>query len=299
MKILSGLILSSLLVQGTAHAAAVCADVKGAVKEVIFEGPEDCDFANSLSNVINQMAKTFDGPQVTIIMGGPMNNASFDLGHTIQLPYRMVFPGQYGKEYSMPRSSVITTAAHEYGHAIFHERMKKEFSKQFSVIFEKLDALSDLKERSAKSEATEKEYIASFTELAVTPAYIEFNSKLTAYSEFYADVLAVFLEQNKSAMLNALYYDAMDDQEYNYLKMRDFSSEPAARYNNFLAEDHAKLAYVRSYVGASLWPEVNEEKAYAEKILNAIVKVAKVNFKSKRKLSPLDANEQLIAELKK
>lgn len=298
MKRLSGIFFGLFLISFSAQ-ASVCADVKGVTKDVLFLGEPNCELAKDVSEVINDVATLFGGPTITLIMGSASDNAGFDLGHLIELPYQMIFYNQYGVAYPMPKMSVITSAAHEYGHAIFHERVKKEFP-QFAELIKKLAKVSDLKEAVVRETATPEQLKDASAELGATTAYADFNKYLTAYSEFFADVIAVYDANSKNAMLSALYYDQMTNNEYNYVRMRDFDSTPSERYENMLSEDHAKLAYVRTYVGESLWPANRKQaKVYAEKILTAIMKVAKADMKAGRSPEFREMSDNLIAELKK
>ncbi len=298
MKRLSGIFFGLILISFSAQ-ASVCTDVTGVMKEVLFLGEPNCELAKDVSKVINDVATVFGGPTITLIMGSASDNAGFDLGHLIELPYQMIFYGQYGASYPMPKMSVITSAAHEYGHAIFHERVKKEFP-QFAELIKKLAKVSDLKEAVIRETATPEQLKEASTELGNTTTFADFNKYLTAYSEFFADVVAVYDANSKSAMLSALYYDQMTNNEYNYVRMRDFDSAPSVRYESMLSEDHAKLAYVRTYVGESLWPKNRKQaKAYAEKILTAIMKVARADMKAGRSPEFREMSDNLIAELKK
>ncbi|MDG0815117.1 hypothetical protein [Bdellovibrio svalbardensis] len=303
MKHLAALVLSltlSLLFISFSAQASNCSGVNGAIKDVVFLAQPNCDLAEGVSIVVNEIAKTFGGPNITVIMGSVSNNASFDLGHLIELPYQMIFYGQYGASYPMSRVSVITSAAHEYGHAIFHERVKKEFPDKFGDLAAKFAKVSDLKEAVARGKATSEQLSKAALELAAAPAYADFSKYLTAYSEFYADVITVFNFESKSAMLKALYYDQMSDNEYYYVRTRDFDSKPSSSHDDMLSEDHAKLAYVRAYVGEFMWPENREQaRVYADKILSAIMVVAKEDIKSGRSPEFKEMSDRLIAELKK
>lgn len=299
MKRLSATITGLLMMSLSAHAAPVCADVKGTAKDVIFLAAPNCDIAKDISDVVNEISATFGGPSVTLIIGGASDNASFDLGHLIELPYQMIFYGRYGTEYPVPRMSVVTSAAHEYGHAIFHERFKKEFP-HFADMVAKLAKVSDVKEAKARGQATQEQLNQAMTDLTKTPSYAEFSKYFSAYSEFFADVIAVYNMQDKSAMLSALYYQQMSDTDFAFIRMRDFAPKPTERYEAMLSEEHAKLAIARTYVGESLWPKDKlQAKQYEEKILSAIMAVAKVDVTTGKSPEWKEMNDNLIAELKK
>lgn len=275
-----------------------CPDVNGVVKDVIFTQENDCDLAKQIATIFNGMAKTFGvAPEVTIIFGGPLDNASFDLGHTIEIPYRMAFYGNYGQEYPVTMESLITSAAHEYGHAIFNEAVKKEFSSPFGEVLKKLEKISERKSALLNG-ATDPSFPTDMSELMKSDIYRVMTKQLTPYSEFYADTLAVFFYQSKTAMLEALYYPEMDTYKYNFIRMRDFSSRPDPRWDYLMSEEHAKLALTRTYVGESLWPaNLSEAKLLAEKILKAILRVTRANIAKGEDLDPASANSQLIEAL--
>ena len=301
MKHLLLILFSGVFFQGQEGRAAVCEGVRGQIQDVLFLKEPACEFAKEISDVINQMSGIFGGPPpVTLVFGGETDNASFDMGHMIQLPYHMIFFNRYGQEFPVPRASVITSAAHEYGHAIFQERLKKEFGTEYGKAFAALVEASDIKEKSFRSQAGDDDFKKFNAELCKMPEYQALNSFTTAYSEFYADLLAVYFFKDKSAMFSALYYDDMNDHDFNYVKMRDFGSSPSLRYQSMMEEDHSKLAFVRTYVGKSLWPKSEKQaKVYAEKILTAIVSVLKKDLLSGKSPSYQDMNKNLIAELKK
>lgn len=291
-------LILSLFISAPALASTACPDVSGVVQEVIFLDYKDCELAKELADSFNDMAQTFAvASQVTLVIGGPMDNASFDNGHIIQVPYRMVFYGDYGTEYPVPINSLMISASHEYGHAIFQEYLKKSLP-QFADLFAAFNARSDKKLvllRGGKDDSL----MEDAKRLAETAEYKAFY-KLTPYSEFYADVLAVFIHNDKSAMLRALYYPQMSPFQYNYIRMRDFEGEPDPRWSSLMYEEHSKLAYVRSYVGKSMWPENRAEaRTRAGQIVNAILNVVQINLAQGNDPDVQDANNQLIEELKK
>ncbi|WP_413943610.1 hypothetical protein [Bdellovibrio sp. HCB-162] len=289
----------ALFLSPSALATPNCPEVSGVVKEVIFLKEDDCKLAADLASTFNTMAKTFGvAPEVTLVVGGPMDNASFDNGHIIEVPYRMAFFGRYGQEYPVSLLSLITSAAHEYGHAIFHEYLKKSLPREFGSLLKEMEDISIRKERILKG-ATDETFSDDMKKLLTSPEYQRFTS-LSPYSEFYADVLAVFNANDKSAMLSALYYSEMDTFQYNYIRMRDFEGDPDPRWENLMYEEHSKLAYTRAYVGKELWPENAEQAGHiADAIVRAILQVAKINLDQGATPDVENANAQLITELKR
>ncbi|QDK39387.1 hypothetical protein [Bdellovibrio sp. NC01] len=293
------LVLFGFVLTGSLAQASVCKDLKPSTSDVIFLDYDDCEFAEDLSHVFNEIKETFGGPNVTLVIGTESDNAAFDLGHMIELPYRMIFYGRYGQEYPVPRANVVTAAAHEYGHSIFHERVKKEFP-QFTELAKDLANLSNVKEAYYRKQVPYSKVDEANKEIAKVTNYADFVNYLSAYSEFFADVIAVYQYDSKSAMVQALYYDAMSKEEFNYISLRDFDHEPSMRYENQLSEEHAKLAFVRAWIGKNMWPENRDQaRVYADKILNAIMKLAKEDIKAGVSPEYREMNDRLIAELQK
>ena len=296
LKIIIPLVLAS----ASALATSACPEVRGAVSDVIFTGEVNCSLAGDFSERLNDMQKIFGGPSLALIVVAASGNASYDEGHSMIVPIRPVFQGEYGQEYPVPVANVVTYASHEFGHAVLHEKIKKEFAKKFSVIFAEMDHVSDLNEQLNRGKSDGKAYNEAFIQLMSSADYQFFTEHFLPYSEFFADVLAVYIENDRSAIMNSLYYDQMKNEEYNALRLRDFAYVTDHSIDHLMDEAHTKLAYVRSYVGKNLWPKNDSEKRqYADKIYKAIVKVVKENMEKKEVPDVAEANKQLIDELKK
>ncbi|WP_374029390.1 hypothetical protein [Bdellovibrio bacteriovorus] len=288
-----------LLLSPSSYAAEACPNVGGVVQAVHFLKETDCELAEDVSEAFNDMAKIFGvAPKVTLVIGGPMDNASFDNGYVIRLPYRMVFYGQYGTEHPMPIVNLVTCAAHEYGHAIFHEYVRNTFKNEFSSLLEKFNSLSA---RSLKMLQGEKDeaYHSDLRALAETRDYQRFHS-LISYSEFYADVLAVYLKKDKSAMFSALYYHEMSIFQYNFTRMRDFEGQSDLRWENLMHEEHSWFAITRAFVGEKLWPQDDAQASeYAHKIMKAILNMAPTTFDREERGSPVEDSQRLNEEIQK
>lgn len=294
-------ILLSLFISQPSLAATSCPTLNTTVvEEVIFLKEESCELATDISELFASMSKVFGvAPKITLVMGGAMDNASFDLGKIIQVPYRMEYSSQYGQRYSVPIINLLITAAHEYGHAIFHEAVKKHHGKTFAATISELNKLSARKKRLLKG-TPDKNYQADNITLMKSDGYQSITKQLTPYSEFFADTLAVFYYQDKGVMFEALYYPEMSMHSLRNVEMRDFGNKLNPHWNYMMDEEHAKLALTRIYVGESVWPANHTEaRTLANKILKAILRVTSVNIKSNADLTPEAANEQLITELKK
>ncbi|MGE9745552.1 hypothetical protein [Bdellovibrio bacteriovorus] len=290
------LLLSSLPAQAVTSVS--CDGVTGVVREVVFLEHEDCALAKSLSDIFNQMAVTFkSSAAVNLVIGGPSDNASFDNGHIVQVPYRMVFYGKYGRKYETHLSNLYTSAAHEYGHAIFHEHLRTTAGPEFADLFSKLDQLSARKLAILKG-ASDVSFVGDSTNLVYSPQFRLISSRMAAYAEFFADVLAVYHFQDRQAMVKALYHDGLDDFQYNYIRLRDFSSQPDPKWEHLLSEDHVKLSPARAFVGKHLWPQnADQSQEMSDWILFCILRVLAQDLESEEEPEWELANQNLIREL--
>lgn len=284
-----------ILAPAFAAPTSVCSGVGGVVTEVRFQADLNCDLARELSDIFNGMAQRFgEAPSVRLLVGVSSDNASFDNGSVVQVPVQLVFSGTYGREHSVPAASLYAAAAHEYGHAIFHEKVRRHFP-QYKDLFAGLAEISDLKWRAEQSVESLR---ARYSELMENESYQSFMRHLTAYAEFYADTVTVFYFNDKSAMFKALYYGAMTDFQYQYVRMRDFDSEVSVQWEHLLYEDHAKLAYARSYVGKNLWPQdATQVSRFANLIAQEVLRTLGHDIIQQEPTDYLSANEELIRNL--
>lgn len=297
-----GFLFSLLLMSsGSVLAAPVvasCNGVGGVVQEVIFLEHEDCSLAADLSGVFNQMAQSLKTTtKVNLVIGGPSDNASFDNGSIVQVPYRLVFYGQYGKTYETSLSSLYVSAAHEYGHAIFQEGLRHSLAEEYKELFDKLDSLSARKLAILKGES-DVSFVGDSTLIYYSPEFRRLQSRMSAYSEFFADVLAVYHFNDRRAMVSALYHDGLNDFQFNYIKMRDFTESPDPSWEHLMADDHAKLALARAFVGQNLWPQtVVEAENYSDWIMFSILRVLALDLEAEESLEWEAINKNLIREL--
>lgn len=290
--------ISLLLSSVPVHAATTCEGVRGAVREVVFLEHEDCELASALSDIFNAMAVTFkSSATVNLVIGGPSDNASFDNGAIVQVPYQMIFYGKYGRKNSLPRSSLYTSAAHEFGHAIFHQHLRQSTGQEYKNLFAKLDELSSRKLAILKG-GVDANFAGDLINVVESPEFRLISSRMAAYSEFYADLLAVYHFQDRQAMVKALYYDGMDDFQFNYILMRGFELEPDSNWQHLLSEDHVKLAPTRAFVGQRLWPK-NAEQAFemSDWILFSVLRVLADDLEADEEPDWELANRNLIREL--
>ena len=134
-----------ILAPALAASTSACEGVGGVVTEVRFQSEINCDLARKLSEIFNGMAGQFgEAPPVRLLMGAPSDNASFDNGSVIQVPLQLVFSGTYGGQSSVPAANLYVAAAHEYGHAIFHQKLRRHFP-EYQGLFAGLAEISELK----------------------------------------------------------------------------------------------------------------------------------------------------------
>lgn len=266
----------------------------------------NCTFVNQVESLISEIQKFSETPlKVNLLVRIAHSGASYDGGSNLEIAEQLVFDGNWGQEYGGSHYSNMSVVAHEYGHALLQDKMEKELSKKYPVVKEYSLAkkeLSKIEMELAKNPSSEslQQLLKDKTAAMINnKAFTKFFVLGGPYSELYADVVAVFNENSKGAIYNALYYDQMSKFAFRMIHARDFDSEFDQKYETFMTEAHGYFAHTRTYIGKNLWPTNNEEKkVYLHLIGDAIIaEMDKLMSTDSDLLEFPEGNKSLIARL--
>jgi len=267
-----------------------------------------CHQVNSFNSTLDDVTKLIaNAPKVSLFIEKQHNNASFDMGKIIRVPLQLTFSGKYGQFYHGSYMGVHTVLAHEYGHAVFSNRIKKyDFYKKIqSLSYQSSQHELAMQEAYANGNPNNiveyhKAQIDRLFKLRKDDKVFQKTAKLTtAYNELFADVIAVLSMNDKSAVMKALYYDEMDDKQYDMVLARQFSDNSLTMDGSYMFVSHAKFAPVRRYIGEKLWPNSQDEaKALIDNVFKSIVIEIKKELKKSDTTYPTQMNKNLIETLK-
>jgi hypothetical protein len=266
-----------------------------------------CGYVDQVQDVIIDVQKfSEDQTPVNILVRKYYNNASFDGGLNLQVPQQLFFSGDYGQEYGTTLMSNLTVVAHEYGHALLQNKIERELGPKFSIVKEYMRLHKELSQLDiAIAKNPESKEIADL--LAKKNEFLKNNTPTTkffilhaGYSELYADLVAAFSENNKDAILNALYFDSMSRDAFMGIQTRSFNSTLTSRHEKFMTEAHGYFAYTRNYIGKELWPSSKEDRRmFLKKIGDAIIAELAELLTTKQDLPNFkEGNKRLIKRLK-
>lgn len=236
-------------------------------------------------------------PKINVIVVPEAENASFDLGTTINIPRTMIKRNYYGSEVEY-KSTIETQAvfAHEYAHAVLDFHLDKVFTNYANL--KKLT--SEISERSLRplinqmSPQALKENadaIAKLKEKYDSDSTLRAQNHLIApYQELFADVVAVFVNDNPTIIMNAL-YPPLSNNGHGFIPIHDQPFIQGAEGRSFsimrdpLTWDyltpHLFFSPVRSIIGSKeCWPTTQADKI---KKLNHLVKIITEQIKEKDK----------------
>lgn len=263
----------------------------------------DCGYFSSLQQAIDNATKlngNTPAEKFTLILSPQGSNAGFDHGSIIETPYRFVFVGTYGAEYPLNLYSGVEILNHEYGHYLFKDFFLKEFP-QYKSLFQKFNTISQIKIEilSSQDESTKLELQSRLEnlmkEVGQSEDFQTYHTITGPYNELFADLLAALVAKDKNAMTKALYYDAMNDFEYRYIRTRSFDAEFKDDDERYMSDEHAFMAYTRNYIGKNIWPKTsNDEQKLIKKVKSAIVQSLKEDFSRGELLDYQEQNQQLI-----
>jgi hypothetical protein len=238
-----------------------------------------CDYVGRVENLIEDIQRfSEDKVKINLIVRSSNDGASFDGGFNIDVPEQLVFYGEYGQDYGTDIYSNLSVVAHEYGHALLDYKFEKELSK-FPVVKEYFIARKELSRleiafsKNPTSLELKNELEAKTKKVQNNSAFNRFFVLLLPYSELYADVVAVYNDNSKASIYNALYYPQMTKFGHRMVKTRDFSSEFDSKiYDAFMTEAHGYFAHTRTYIGKNMWPQNDfEKKQMLKKLSDSII----------------------------
>lgn len=248
------------------------------------------------------LAKSF--PRVTLLISKQSDNASFDRGSIIRVPLRLTFPNRWGNYFYGDYNSNQIVLAHEYGHAILNEKLSDEvFFKPIKNLADRSSQLELSIQHAYEDNKSKNEiqnildaYNSNYQAMYDDKDQLRISKILSPYHELFADLIAALAFDNKSAMIEALYYNEMSDDKFDNLLTRDFKKNHLKIKANHLKEDHALFAPTRRFIGENLWPTNDIEKTkLLGLVFNSIVVEMKKHADSgEGQINPIKANEDLI-----
>ncbi|EQC47302.1 hypothetical protein [Bacteriovorax sp. Seq25_V] len=291
-----------------------CASTEGTVVLNTFKAQKGnyltCDqidsFMQTLENVFEISPVT---PDISLFIDKEYSNASFDMGSIIYVPLRLTFHSQFGMTYYGDFYASHSVLAHEYGHAVFSKMLEQEdFFKELKEISLKISSLRLTIQKTFEA-GNPGNMVAFYSDMLKSAEQkrlenkvaLKVNRMLSPYHELFADLVAALAAGSKRTMVNALYYDELDDRSYQMVLARDFDTNSLNMKGPYMHEEHGMLAPTRRFIGSNLWAETEEEKK--ELLLNLykaiVIEVRKQIASDIDKLSPAQMNENLIKTLSK
>lgn len=267
----------------------------------------DCSYFSTLERAMEN-ATTINGgtpkEKFSLVLSPQGSNAGFDHGSIIETPYRFVFVSPYGAEYPLNLYNGVEILNHEYAHFLFKDFFITEFP-QYKNLFQKFNIISQLKiEILTSQDSNQRKELQTnldklTKEVGSTEEFQTYNRLTGPYNELFADLLAALVAKDKNAMTKALYYDAMSDFEYRYIRTRSFDANFNDDDERYMSDEHAFMAYTRNYIGKNLWPrnQIDNSKL-VKKVKEAILKSLKIDFNRGELLDYKEQNDQLINLLK-
>ncbi|UXR63814.1 hypothetical protein EZJ49_12150 [Bdellovibrio bacteriovorus] len=250
---------------------------EGPVQNLIFVAKpteENCRLAQDLVDTLDQVRRTFlMAPPVTLVIGEQAGNASFDNGHIIRIPQHLVFSDAQGGTYQANTEQLKTVVVHEYGHAILKEIWAQDFNEEFGELFTGLEEISTIAETNLELKISSRAVRQMSAQLANSDAYSLYFKTLPAYSELYADALAVIFFDDPAVMYKALYYPQIPANKEVYIEPRNFAHEHSAEQLHAHPDEHTKLSLVRSFIGKNM-PANPEQKRHLMKRLERAMTLA-------------------------
>lgn len=212
------------------------------------------------------------------------DNAAFDGGKLMYLPRNMEFTNDFSLNPIMKGLIDIESVfSHEYGHAVFDQVAVKALPLYSQIIAIKMKQseidLKILHEQPSPAIRNElhAQQKALDGELIKMPPVLHLYILSLPYNELFADVIAVYQMQDKSAIYKALDNPNVKHHQFgpDALDARDFAADNKLEgwSDN---SPHGMFGPVRSYLGRDeCWPKTQEErshklKAFAEIILKDI-----------------------------
>lgn len=274
MKICSPFILTSLFTFLSIFSFSVNAAVDR-IYHTNFDSTltaDDPDFNRVLIKTIQEIDQYgIVDVTVNIVVQPVSNNAAFDGGKIVFIPRAMEFYNNYGADpYRKSSFDIQSVFIHEYGHAIFDAYILKNIP-EYEKISRIQNQISDIHMRILNEQPSRQEITRLSAEqkrlekqIVDDPQLYRLYMLMLPYNELFADVLAVYAMEDKSAIFQALYnphvMDAHHSGALEELQARDFSLNHAVegwKHNT----PHSLFGPVRSFLGQdSCWPKTQEQK---------------------------------------
>jgi hypothetical protein len=266
-----------------------------------------CHNISSFDDTLSRVAELVDNaPKVALFIQNRHNNASFDMGRIIRIPIQLEFSGKYGTTYSGNYMGVHTVLAHEYGHAIFSQKIKGyDFYKNIQKLSYQSSsyelAIQDAYAKGNPGNIVDfyhKQKKHLFEKRKNDPYFQKVAKLSTPYNELFSDVVAVVAKNDKRAVMMALYYDEMSDQQYQIVQGRSFEVNSLDNFGPHMSLAHTKLAATRQFIGKNLWPENDKQASeLINTVFDAIVIELQKDLESNDERSTVEKNKSLIKTL--
>lgn len=299
-------------VSPTENKRITCSETTNSLIKNIFQTQKgnylNCQKIEDFLDTIEKVSRlTPVSPEINLFIGRESNNASFDMGNIIYVPLRLNFPNQWGTVFYGDYYANQTILAHEYGHAVLSKLLEKEvFFQSFKAISIQISQIQiQIQELFEKGDPDKK--IPLYSQRLQDLQEQRLNDKeslrasrlLSPYHELFADLVTVLAYNDKSSILNALYYNEMSDQSYQMLLFRNFEGDEVNMNSPFVHEEHGMFAPIRRFIGNQLWPNNDEEKkTLIQQLYKAIVIEMRKNLAlSDDELDPRSLNQNLLSTL--
>ncbi|MGZ3690096.1 MAG: hypothetical protein ACXVAX_01245 [Pseudobdellovibrio sp.] len=243
-----------------------------------------------------------------IVISPEGDNASFDTGHIIDMPRTMRFANEFDAD-PVYKTTVDALAvyAHEYGHSIFDNSITQiipEYGEVRRIKYE----MSDLTLKPFKENLTPAQLAETKQKIQQLEQSIKDNKELLrimgltmAYHELFADTVAVFVTQSKSAIYEALYNPNIPiwkKNELAYVEARDFAQ--AHDVDTWTDNSpHNLFGPLRSQIGKDeCWPKSPAEAADKLKFLARILTDDMKAKNASKTFAEIIDNKKLIEKYK-
>ena len=268
---------------------------------------------SDVSFVNNQLLKVKEllpiAPKINLNLYANSPSAFFDLGSILHIPMRLTFFNNWGMQYSTILSDISPILYHEYGHAVFSEIFA---AKYYPTIQKNAKDLSNLKVRKQIAYAqgnpnnvveTYELRIEKLTEKIKNSPEREIQRMISSYNEFFSDLIAVLITENRNTIMNALYYNEMTDNDYELIRMRSFTDRGTLLTNRLLNEEHTELAPTREFIGSNFLEEAFKSKEKKIELIQIVINSIDIELERRIKNSllkrdPKVSNQGLIKIIK-
>lgn len=259
------------------------------------KGPKskiNCELLNKIHEVSVKVSEVFSTyPKVSLFLEQQGFAASFDQAKIIKVPQKFFRRNSKRKYHVQEGDSILPIFVHEYGHAIFSEMLKDEFT-EFQDISQKTERMADIhieikkhqqdikdpsltgKNRKAKQDKIYK------LSLEVQQIKKSLNNDKTVqklrkiiipYHELFADIVAVYFYEKTEIMMNAVNHPQYNKEE-KIVPLRRSFTKSVTNFDQLDEKDvHGYYSPVRKLIGEKYWPKNEQDKrTFLKKIFNAI-----------------------------